>query len=199
MNEQSQTPRTHKHTFVFDRCTVCGITTQDHISTLEKELGEALANTCDGTGACPDGKCLKCRLVNLQLTNDTLQARVNGLNISLSQAFDDGAMAELFKECLKDQLLLANAQIVVKDEVLKTGQKHWLADHCHNSASRITPFDNALTNSPAAAKELIAKMERMEKALDRLARLGNELFFGNSKGNEIARDALSTTQQSTKE
>ena len=37
---------------------------------------------------------------------------------------------------------------------------------------------------------LKARVEQLEKALDKLARLGNEPHFGNSRGNEIARAAL---------
>jgi hypothetical protein len=38
--------------------------------------------------------------------------------------------------------------------------------------------------------DLRAEVERLRAALDRLARLGNEPDYGNSVGNEIARDAL---------
>lgn len=38
--------------------------------------------------------------------------------------------------------------------------------------------------------EAIARVKELEGAVDRLARLGNEPFFGNSDGNTIARAAL---------
>lgn len=37
---------------------------------------------------------------------------------------------------------------------------------------------------------LISIIERQRNALDKLARLGNEPLYGNSLGNEIAKEAL---------
>lgn len=45
------------------------------------------------------------------------------------------------------------------------------------------------------ALRLAAVVEEAEKALDRLARLGNEPEFGNSDGNMIARAALARIKE----
>ena len=45
----------------------------------EKErdsLKSQLAKICDGTGACPDGKCVACKLVNAQLDIEHLKAQL---------------------------------------------------------------------------------------------------------------------------
>lgn len=90
-------------------------------------------------------------------------------------------------------------QIALKDEALKRALSH-LDSIMGDTDSQFDESDamklcqqlsGALTNSPAAAQEMVERMERMEKALEKLARLGNEPMFGNSVGNDIAREALS--------
>lgn len=44
------------------------------------------------------------------------------------------------------------------------------------------------------AKWLLDYAEKLEQALDKLARLGNEPHYGNSIGNRIAQDALQARQ-----
>lgn len=59
----------------------------------------------------------------------------------------------------------------------------------HPVAERDAALAEVARLSLALAAET-AKREAMERALDRLARLGNEPHYGNSKGNEIARATL---------
>ena len=46
-----------------------------------------------------------------------------------------------------------------------------------------------------AARAAQARVDELEGALDRLARLGNEPHYGNSDGNVIAQKALAATEQ----
>ena len=46
-----------------------------------------------------------------------------------------------------------------------------------------------------AARAAQARVEALEGALDKLARLGNEPHYGNSDGNVIAQKALAATEQ----
>lgn len=188
----------------------------------ERDTLQAQLNTCDGTGACADGKCLKCQLVNLQLTNDTLQARVKELeqlyeaqlevirtaptndqlllanaqrSITLNHLHhiaslvDDymrhSQLNEMVKALVKEaetnlpdslkeplkiisqQLQEANAQIVVKDEALKLHSIVCI-DRCPDDCGecRACKTKQALTNSPAAAKELISELELLRKDQD---------------------------------
>ena len=47
-----------------------------------------------------------------------------------------------------------------------------------------------LSNHRQACLDMCDRIEKLERALDKLARLGNEPHFGNSTGNTIARQAL---------
>jgi hypothetical protein len=59
---------------------------------------------------------------------------------------------------------------------------------CHHEYIEKNEWGDWVSYDDAA--KLLAEIERLRAALDRLARLGNEPHYGNSVGNEIAREAL---------
>lgn len=48
-------------------------------------LKSQLAKICDGTGACPDGKCVACKLVNSQLEVEQLKAQLTEARKEIGQ------------------------------------------------------------------------------------------------------------------
>lgn len=66
---------------------------------------------------------------------------------------------------------------------------------CENYFEPSGPLANYIAAAnPERILALIAENERYRVALDRLARLGNGTMFGNSKGNNIAIEALGETK-----
>lgn len=61
------------------------------------------------------------------------------------------------------------------------------------SKEKAEAYNQALSDAAPYRAELENKNEALREALDRLARLGNEPYFGNSIGNEIAKAALKLT------
>jgi hypothetical protein len=54
-----------------------------------------------------------------------------------------------------------------------------------------------IANLTAKLAECQAREEKLREALDRLARLGNGPHYGNSVGNDIAKEALALPQDDT--
>lgn len=137
-----------------------------------------------------------------------LEERTSQLRQQLTeaQAHYKDELVEEFKEQARlinerdeacSQLLEHKAAIAMKDEALRKlnvcncSYYERSGDHSPHCSKSIA--DQAL--SPNCGQPLLELVREMKAALDKLARLGNEPNFGNSKGNDIARAALTKAKQ----
>ena len=79
--------------------------TEEKIKFLETQVEELKKLApCDGTGACSDGKCIACKLINEQLASDQLRADLDKqVSVALGQMQTITKLRAQLAEATKDK------------------------------------------------------------------------------------------------